>query len=168
MLPDCPKPTDNKRIAANKQKYLDVKKKAKADQTGSSAPPSTPHGTNSTQPSQRTICTNNGNGSNGTPSERPSKWDPPREGDSQNRFIWTRTHGNQPYHFNPQTRRWDMMPASNQGANTGTCSTASTSSANTQAKSPLANTAQAVDNTAELCAKLAKLHRQMESINEQL
>jgi hypothetical protein len=75
MLPDCSKPTENKRIAANKQKYLDAKKKAKADQTGSSAPPSLPHGTNNTQPSQRTIRTNNGNGNNGTPcSERPSKW----------------------------------------------------------------------------------------------
>jgi hypothetical protein len=27
MLPDCPKPTDNKRIKANKQKYLDATKK---------------------------------------------------------------------------------------------------------------------------------------------
>jgi hypothetical protein len=171
MLPDCPKPTDDKRIAANKQKYLDAKKKAKADQTGSSAPPSTSHGTNNAQPSQRTHRTNNGNGSNGTPSERPSKWDPPREGASQNRFIWTRTHGNQPYQFNPQTRRWDMMvpiPASNQGANTGTGGTTSTSSANTQAKPPSANTARAGDNTAELRAKLAELQRQMESINEQL
>jgi hypothetical protein len=174
MLPDCPKPTDNKRITANKQKYLDAKKKAKADQTGSSAPPSLPHGTNKTQPSQRTLPTNNGNGNNGTPSERLSKWDPPREGGSQNRFIWTRTHGNQPYQFNPQTCRWDMMvpiPASSQGANTGTGGTASTSSANssnTQAKSPSANTARAGDNTAELRAKLAELQRQMEAINEQL
>jgi hypothetical protein len=60
------------------------------------------------------------------------------------------------------------IPASNQGANTGTGGTASTSSANTQAKPPSANTARAGDNTAELRAKLAELQRQMESINEQL
>jgi hypothetical protein len=84
---------------------------------------------------------------------------------------WTRTHGNQPYQFKPQTRRLDMIvpiPASNQGANTGKGGTTSTSSANTQAKPPSANTARAGDNTAELRAKLAELQRQMESLNEQL
>jgi hypothetical protein len=102
MLPDCPKPTDDKRIAVNKQKYLDAKKIAKANQRVSSAPASTPHGNNNTQPPQRSNRSSDGNGNtNGNSSERPSKWDPPHKGGSQNRFIWTRTHGNQPNQFNP-------------------------------------------------------------------
>ena len=176
MLPDCPKPTDSRRISANKQKYMDAKKQAKANHRGPSTTPA--NGTsNTTQPAQngaRTQASNN----NGSSQDRPSKWAPPREGGPQQRFIWTRTHGNQPYQFNSQTQRWDMMvpiPASNQGANAGasgtlsTSSTVSSSNQSRQSKSPAAaNTASNGNNTADLRAQMAELQRQMEALNAQL
>lgn len=177
MLPDCDKPSDDTRIEANKKKYLEAKKKAKEIKKGSSGNAKGGSTGTSTQPGNSSNTSGNSNGNkSGSPTSRPNKWRPPDEGAGDQRFIWTRSHGSQPYKWNPQTRRWDLMvsiPSSNGGANSSARPETSTSGATPSGNGGggAANTAAAPSSnasTSEMRAIVADLERQIQLINAQL
>jgi hypothetical protein len=175
MLPECDKPTDEQRIEANKKKYLEAKKKAKEAKRGSPGNNNNGSGSNGNQNGSagNGSGTRSGNGS-GAPTPRPNKWRPPDNGAGDQRFIWTRSHGSQPYKWNPQTRRWDLMvpiPSSNGGANSaGPDSTTSDKAPAGTGNGGAANTAAAptpAPNT-DMRAMVADLERQLQLLNAQL
>jgi hypothetical protein len=177
LLPECDKPTDEQRIEANKKKYIESKKKAReAKKNGSNGSNGNGSGNSGTQQQ-----TSNGSGSSPArnPTNRPNKWRPPAEGESDQRFIWTRSHGSQPYKFNRQTGRWDMMvsiPASNGGANNGPPPTDNSTGAvnnaasNTQVSSNGQNpaAANAASSGPDVRAQIAEMQRQLQILNDQL
>jgi hypothetical protein len=157
MLPECPKDVDQVRIDANKKKYIESKKKLKdnkKDNKGKS------NGSSNKKDS----------GSNGSSTGRLNKWRPPDEGGKDQRFIWTHTHGKQPYKWNATTHRWDIMvtiPASNNGANSGASANTASTGTTTTGGEAAANAASA-GQSMDVRAQLAELQRQFQKINDQL
>jgi hypothetical protein len=163
MLPDCPKEIDEARVASNRRAHGETRSRARGTRRNRRGG----RGNRGPSPGQTSPATSEANtptdASTSTSSQRPSRWRPPAEGESDHRFIWTRSHGNQPYKWNPVSRRWDLMvtiPASNQGANAG--------AAANNVSAPSADNNSEPTNQSDIRASIAELSRQIEIINNRL
>lgn len=161
-VPDCPTPHDSTRIDANKSKYMEEKRRLKAERRPGQGSGGRGNGSS----------TGGGRGGQGTNANQTDKWRPPSEGGDTQRFIHTRTLGSQPYKWNPQTQRWDIMvsiPASNHGANSGSsANTTSAPPAETEAVLNTYGSSDSGDDASALRAQLAEMQRQIQRLNDQI
>jgi hypothetical protein len=174
VLPACPKERNEQRIAANKSKFREQKKLAKAaSKSNGKGQPSASKGTTDSSDTHST-GSSSGQSSSTSNNTARDKFRPPSEGESHQRFIWTRSHGSQPYKWNTQTNRWDIMvplPTSNQGANNRTSSGQRRDSGEASSSSlTTASSTKLSDGTSDaaLRARLAEMERKLQQLNDKL
>jgi hypothetical protein len=164
VVKDCPRDLNEDLVNKRKQAYLEEKKKKKAsperpnngdDGCGGGAG----HGNGGT-------ASGGGHGGRGSQSStgRNPKWAPPKEGEDGLKFIWTQNLGKQPYKWNTETNRWDMIvsvPAANGSPNGSTTN-------NGGRINNAATTESASTTTEQMQAEITNLQKRIQALNEQL
>jgi hypothetical protein len=148
----CPKPKDDARITAARQSYFDNKRKAR------NSPAKPPDGSVPRNPSSS------------AGQSTPTKWRSPGPNEDPFRFIWTRPLGTQPYRWDTQSNRWELM-GQPEAASSSSSTLAPTPSPSTGA--PAANVAQppstpTPSSDSDVRAQVAELHRALQALNDRL